>query len=137
MKPSVGIAVDGSSIGNPGTGEWRGVDLATGKVLFKSKQYDDATNNQCEWLAVVHAIGYCQQHNLSVPIYTDSQTARAWVRDGRCGSSHMTSNQELKQVIERAITFLRSNPIPKIETWKTHEWGEIDADYGRKNGWYK
>ena len=131
-KPNVGIAVDGSCINNPGRGEYRGVDLATGQILFLSKAYEDSTNNHVEFLAVVHALMYCKQHRLSIPIYTDSQTARAWVRDRRCGSSHVTSNPDLKNMIDRAVTFLRSNPAPKIETWNTRDWGEIVADYGRK-----
>ncbi len=134
-KPTVGIAVDGSSIGNPGIGEYRGIDLATGQILFQSRKYSDCSNNQAEFLAVVHAIGYCKQNNLSLPIWSDSQTARAWVRDRRCGSSHATSDRDLQDAISRADAFLARNGSVKIETWKTREFGEIAADYGRKGAW--
>lgn len=85
-----------------------------------------------EWLACVHAIGYCQKHDLSSPIYSDSQTARAWVRDRHCGSNHVSSNPELQALIGRAVSFLQKNTPPKIETWLTRECGEIIADFGYK-----
>ncbi|MEC3874175.1 ribonuclease H family protein [Chryseobacterium salviniae] len=32
-----------------------------GKVLFKSRPFEDGTNNIVEFLAIVHALAYCKQ----------------------------------------------------------------------------
>lgn len=45
MKPTQGIACDGSALGNPGLGRYRLVDIATGEVLYQSPQFEDASNN--------------------------------------------------------------------------------------------
>ena len=136
MKPQIGIAVDGSAEGNPGIGEYQGKDLATGKVLFKSKRYSDMTNNVAEWLACVHAIAYCNQNHLDTPIYSDSSTARAWVRQGHCNTQHVTSNTELATAIAKANAYLQEHPGKKIETWDTRAWGQNIADFGKK-GWLR
>ena len=40
-------------------------------------------------------------------------------------------------MIERAERWLKTNNYPnKVETWLTREWGEIPADFGRKNKYY-
>ena len=131
-KPNYGISVDGACEGNPGPGEWRGVDLATGKILFRSGDYKDGTNNIFEFLAVVHALAYAKMHFLDVPIYSDSQTARAWIKNHKCGTFHHTGDTELQHIIQRADEFLAKNVVPNIEVWRTKEWGESPSDYGRK-----
>lgn len=134
-KPTSGIVVDGSCENNPGIGEWQGRDLETGNIIFKSKRYEDCTNNQAEFLACVHALAYCEQHNLDTVIYSDSQTARSWVTKGMCNSQHASSNPELNDAINRANKFLQTHPKRHIETWFSREWGISPADFGKK-GWY-
>ena len=136
MKPQIGISVDGACEGNPGIGEWQGKDLETGKIVFKSKKYENCTNNVAEFLACVHALAYCEQHHIDQVIYSDSVTARAWVRDGCCGTGYTTDNTELQNAIERANKFLSSHTERHIETWRTKDWGDCPADFGRK-GWFR
>ena len=77
MKPTKGIAVDGSTSGNPGLSEYRGVDLETGKVIFY-KKIGVATNNITEFIALCHAV--LLSLGKETTIYTDSQTAISWLK---------------------------------------------------------
>ena len=44
----------------------------------------DGTNNIGEFLAIVHALAFLKQRNLSLPIYSDSKIAMNWVRQKVC-----------------------------------------------------
>lgn len=57
IEPIRGLAVDASCIGNPDEAEYRGVDLASGEVVFH-QSVGWGTNNIEEFLAIVHeAVG--------------------------------------------------------------------------------
>ena len=84
-KPTKGIAVDGSTRGNPGPSEYRAVDLETGAILF-SQKIGVATNNIAEFIALGHAILYCLQNDIRTTIYSDSQTALSWLKNKRVNS---------------------------------------------------
>ena len=130
------IAVDAACSGNPGDMEYRGVDTATGDELFRIGVFKKGTNNVGEFLALVHGLAYLQQINaLNMPIYSDSKTAMAWVRNKKVKTSlkRTAVNDRLFVLIERGEKWLKTNtwknPILK---WKTEVWGEIPADFGRK-----
>lgn len=133
------ISVDASCLGNPGPMEYKGIWTENGQVLFSSKRYTLATNNIGEFLALVHALAYCKKKNVpkEIPIYSDSQTAIAWVKKGKCDTlfPRTENNKDLFDIIDRANkflkenTFLNRNPVLK---WDTGKWGEIGADFGRK-----
>lgn len=55
-RPKSGIAVDGACAGNPGVMEYRGVDIASGRELFRIGSAGNliGTNNIAEYLAIVH-----------------------------------------------------------------------------------
>lgn len=130
------IAVDASTIGNPGPMEYRGVWVETGDVIFSSKVYPVGTNNIGEFLAIVHAMAWMKQQGYIVPIYTDSMTAQSWVKKHQFKTTlpFDQSTLELYQVLERAKQWLDGNDLSEfsIRKWETKEWGEIPADYGRK-----
>lgn len=130
------IAVDGACSGNPGVMEYRGVDVMTGAELFHQGPFVDATNNIGEFLALVHALAFFDKTgNTHTVIYSDSRTAMAWVRDRRCKTKleRTARNQQLFAIIARAEAWLASHtPANRIIKWKTDEWGEIPADFGRK-----
>ena len=129
------IAVDAACAGNPGVMEYRGVFVKTGEILFEKGPFQQSTNNIGEFLALVHAIGYQKQNKLNYPIYTDSLTARAWVRNKLCKSTlkQMAQNQDSFDLIKRAETFLKQTAFNyPVLTWNTKAWGEIPADFGRK-----
>jgi ribonuclease HI len=129
------IAVDAACSHNPGRMEYRGVDLATGQVLFHIA-YPLATNNIGEFLAIVHALAYLAGKQLpTTPVYTDSQTAMTWIRKQRAATTlvHNADTERVHRHLLRAANWLRehayANPILK---WNTSKWGEIPADFGRK-----
>jgi len=135
-KPIVpSLSVDAACSGNPGVLEYQGVDTATKEVVFKQGPFPQGTVNLGEFLALVHGIAYLQKNNLPYPIYSDSITAIAWVRDKVVKSKLELNdtNAELFERIDRALEWLKNNKITtKVLKWETEHWGENPADYGRK-----
>lgn len=130
------IAVDGACSGNPGMMEYRGVKVATGEEIFHVGPLADGTNNIAEYLALVHALALLFRLNDPVtPIYTDSATAVAWVRNRGCRTqlTPSDSNDRIFELLARANVWLRSHtPLNPILRWNTPLWGEIPADFARK-----
>ena len=89
-----------------------------------------------EYLALVHGLALLKsQGRPNTPIYTDSRTARAWVRNRQPKTTlpRTPQNERLFEMIERATAWLNANPLTNpILTWDTPAWGEIPADFGRK-----
>jgi len=129
------FCVDAACSGSPGPVEFRGVDLRTGKEVFKAGPYEHGTNNVGEFLAIVYALRLLKKQHSSLPIYSDSKTAIGWVKKKCCNTSLVADrmNAALFELIEQAETWLEehtySNPILK---WDTQAWGEIPADFNRK-----
>jgi len=130
------IAVDAACSGNPGDLEYRGVDTATSDELFKIGVFKKGTNNIGEFLALVHGLAYLQKTEaFELPIYSDSRTAMAWVRNKKVKTSLKRShvNDQLFKLIARGEQWLKTNHYKNpILKWNTKEWGEIPADFGRK-----
>ncbi len=74
-------AVDAACSGNPGQMEYRGVDLATGVVVFHFGPHY-GTNNIGEFLAIAHALALMEKKGIRKTIYSDSFTARTWIQKG-------------------------------------------------------
>jgi ribonuclease HI len=129
------ISVDAACAGNPGIMEYRGVDTATKTEIFHQGPFEQGTNNIGEFLALVHALALLQKQNSSLPVYSDSITAIAWVRGKKAKTKleQIPQNEILFDLIARAEKWLKENtwqnPILK---WDTENWGEIPADFGRK-----
>lgn len=129
------ISVDAACNSVTGRMEYQGVETQSGARLFSMGPFAGGSNNIGEFLALVHALAWCQKHGIHRPIYTDSRTAMAWVRNkkARTKVSRGSHNQELFELIRRAEKWLAANrwetPILK---WETEAWGEIPADFGRK-----
>lgn len=136
-QPPIGqsIAVDAACSGNPGKMEFQGVFVETKTHLFKSPVYEQGTNNIGEFLAIVYCLAWQKKNNLNYPIYSDSVNAQKWVREGICKTkiTENDKNKALFEVIRWAENWLKTNSfrVP-IYKWKTDEWGEIPADFGRK-----
>lgn len=130
------LSVDAACSHNPGPVEYQGVWVRTGERIFKVGPLAGGTNNLGEFLALVHGLALLKaQGRPLVPIYTDSRTARSWVKRGSPKTTLVRSaeNAELFNLVDRAVAWLASNLITNpILTWDTPKWGEIPADFGRK-----
>ncbi|HMO32034.1 MAG TPA: ribonuclease H family protein [Lacibacter sp.] len=116
--------------------EYQGIFYKTGKRIFHNGPLANGTNNIGEFLAIVHALAYCQKHQLpTLPIYSDSRNAIGWVKQKKCKTNLEESarTQHIFELIRRAEQWLQQhtyrNPILK---WETADWGENPADFGRK-----
>lgn len=136
-KPKVpSISVDAACSGNPGIMEYRGVYTQTGEEIFRLNPMEGGTNNIGEFLAIVHALALLKKQNEKMPIYSDSQIAMGWVRKKKCKTQLEVTNKNSKifELIERAENWLHQNIYPNhILKWHTKAWGEIPADFGRKD----
>ncbi len=129
------IAVDAAYSSASKNMEYQGVYTADNSVLFKIGPLPKGTNNVGEFLAIVHALALCKQKNINLPIYTDSMTAMAWVRNKKAKTTlqEEPANEKLFDYIDRAENWLKQNTwTNKILKWDTKNWGEIPADFGRK-----
>lgn len=128
-------AVDASCQGNPGIMEYRGVDLASGKQIFKVGPFQQGTNNIGEFLAIVHALAEMHRRGEWHNIYSDSKTALAWIRNRQVKTQLKPTekNARLFELMGRGLAWIRTHSWPvKIMKWQTEIWGEIPADFGRK-----
>lgn len=129
------ISVDAACNGKTGEMEYQGVYTGVKQLLFRKGPYQGGTNNIGEFLAIVHALAWCKKHRIDLPVYTDSRTAMAWVRNKKAKTKAVrtSKNEGLFELIERAENWLKkntwNNPLLK---WETEAWGEIPADFGRK-----
>lgn len=133
------LAVDAACSGNPGKMEYRGVVLINDKVqpieVFHSPIYEQGTNNIGEFLAIVDGIKMIQEHQVSIPLYSDSKIAQTWIQRKLCETKlpRNERNQSLFQQIDYAEQWLHDNSFnTEILKWDTDNWGEIPADFGRK-----
>ncbi len=128
-------AVDAACSGNPGLLEYRCVDTATRKEIFRRGPFAQGTNNVGEFLAIVEALILCHEEGHPWPIYSDSVNAIAWVKAKKARTNLIPNKQNaaLFERIAQAEAWLRShaysNPVLK---WQTDSWGENPADFGRK-----
>lgn len=129
------LSVDAACSGNPGKMEYQGVDTRSKDQIFHLA-FDLGTNNIGEFLGIVHGLALLKKQGLhNLPIYTDSATAMAWVRNKKVKTKleRSAKTEKLYELIERGEKWLKtntfSNPILK---WETKSWGEIPADFGRK-----
>jgi ribonuclease HI len=127
--------VDAACSGSPGRLEYRGVDLRTGKEIFRRGPYEHGTNNVGEFLGIVYALMLLHKQKKTVPIYSDSSTAIGWVKKKRCNTELVADekNAVLFDLINSAEVWLLGNAFKNpILKWDTQAWGEIPADFNRK-----
>ncbi|KAA6303564.1 MAG: Ribonuclease H [Candidatus Ordinivivax streblomastigis] len=129
------LSVDAACSGNPGIMEYRGVFTATGEEIFHQGPFQQGTNNIGEFLALVHGLALLKKQNSTIPVYSDSVSAMAWVRNKKAKTTleHCEANKILFELLARAENWLKTNTcLNPILKWETREWGEIPADFGRK-----
>jgi ribonuclease HI len=127
--------VDAACSGSPGPLEYRGVDLRTGKEIFRQGPYQHGTNNVGEFLAIVQALRLLAKNKSKLPVYSDSSTAIGWVKKKNCNTELAADekNAVLFKLIDQAEEWLAEHTIANpILKWDTKAWGEIPADFNRK-----
>ncbi len=130
-----GWAVDASCLGNPGRMEYRGVELMTGKEIFRVGPFEQSTNNIGEFLAIVHALALMEKSGEVHTIYSDSVTGMSWVRNRKVKTQleRKPVNEDSFRMMERALSWLNTHRYSaRILKWQTDRWGEVPADFGRK-----
>lgn len=130
-----GWAVDAACAGNPGKMEYRGIDLMSGRELFRVGPFEQSTNNIGEFLAIVHALSLMHAKGEKHTVYSDSVTGMSWVRNRKVKTQlkRTPATEKSFQLMERALSWLNSHTYDvKIRKWETERWGEIPADFGRK-----
>ena len=129
-------AVDAACSGNPGPMEYQGIDLQTGAQIFHFGPVH-GTNNIGEFLAIVHALALMEKQGFTdKAIYSDSYNAILWVNKKQCKTKLARNPQTegLFQLISRAESWLKTHTVrTPIVKWETKKWGEVPADFGRKN----
>jgi ribonuclease HI len=128
------LCVDAACSGNPGPMEYRGVHLPSGKEVFRFGPIQ-GTNNIGEFLAIVHGLALMEQKGISMPIYSDSVSGQAWVRNKKAKTTlaRTPETEKALDLVARAENWLRTHQVNvPIMKWDTENWGEIPADFGRK-----
>lgn len=118
--------------------EWRGVMNVSKDEVFRSKPYIGGSANIGEFLALIQGIQYLRatgQTNLA--IFSDSQTAMVWLRNGKCNTTigEDILDPEVVQQLKDAETYLSKHSLQdiRLHKWDTPKWKkEIPADFGRK-----
>jgi ribonuclease HI len=129
------LAVDAACNTVTGDMEYRGVDAQSAREYFRQGPYKNGTNNIGEFLAIVHGLALLKRNNSHLPIYTDSKTALAWIRNKHAKTTlaRIPENEILFEMIARAEKWLKENTWKnQLLKWETKIWGEIPADFGRK-----
>ena len=129
------LSVDAACNMVTGQMEYQGVHTGTKELWFKQGPFPKASNNIGEFLALVHGLALLKQKNIHIPIYSDSITAIAWVRQKKHKSIVLPTeeNEVIFDLLIRAEFWLQNNPFQTpIIKWNTKEWGDIPADFGRK-----
>ena len=128
------LCVDAACSGNPGPMEYRGVHLPSGKEVFRFGPIQ-GTNNIGEFLAIVHGLALMEQKGIRMPIYSDSVSGQAWVRNKKAKTTlaRTPETEKALDLVARAENWLRTHQVNvPIMKWDTENWVEIPADFGRK-----
>jgi ribonuclease HI len=116
--------------------EYQGIFYKSGKRIFHNGPMPNGTNNVGEFLAIVHALGYCHKHGLEdIPVYSDSRNAITWVKAMKCKTNleESSKTKHIFDLIKRAELWLKNNTYKNpVLKWETKSWGENPADFGRK-----
>lgn len=134
-KARQGYAVDAAWNARTKVMEYRCVEIATGREIFRHGPFEDATNNVGEFLAIVDALAWLDARGSHAPIYTDSNNAILWVAQARCRTAlaRTPRNTILFERIAQAERWLDAHDYCNaVLKWRTSAWGENPADFGRK-----
>lgn len=118
--------------------QWRGIDLLSGKELFRSEVYQGA-NNLGELMAIYDGVHWMIQNNHNGPIFSDSVTAIAWAMKRKIKSSMPVADPYLPlwNLVWSDLGWSEAEQVREVIgtrlcKWDTKEWGENPSDFNRK-----
>lgn len=136
------ICTDAACPSNPGPVEYRAVDIASGKELFRVWPLEGGSINLAEFLALVDAMQYLLwsspkklEKNI---IYSDSKIALQRVQKWIISTTidRTRQNRQLFDKVDRALQWLVDNTHRpqhlQLRQRPTKERWQIPADFGRK-----
>lgn len=128
----------GGGTGAPsGVVEWRGVDIATGKEVFRSDTYPEGTIAMGEFAALLDGIKHAMDNGYT-EVYTDSVSAMTWLKNGVDPKMKATpASLPLCERIWSDVGWLQLEEVRVpaqrlMRKWLSKEWGENPADLGYK-----
>lgn len=130
-RPIEGIATDAAHSVKNGITRYRGIDLKTGKEIFR-RNLGNQTVNIGEFLGVIEAVKYIIENNYTPSIiYTDSITAISWFYNKKTSSKKRNLELKKAEVFLETISF----KVDKITVlhWDNKGWGETPADFENKS----
>lgn len=112
------------------------MDMDSGQYVYRSGIFEQGTVNLAEFLGIYRALRILHEKgDATTPVWSDSQTAIAWVANKRT-KSKMPLNEftyEIIDAVDEGIAWLKEHrPANPVRKWHTDVWGEIPADFGRK-----
>lgn len=129
------ICVDGAWNTSTNAIEYQAVILPKKEIIFHAGPFSAGTNNIAEFLAIVHALTYCQKNPNISAVYSDSRTAISWVKRKKAATKIISTDAtaQIIAIVRRAEDWLHRNAYnTPILKWETSAWGENPADFGRK-----
>lgn len=125
--------------GSPaGVVEWRGVDIATGKELFRSDIYPEGSISQGELCAILDGIKWLLDEGSDQLIYSDSEVGIHWAKNpGKPPKMNASgAGIQIAQRIWSDLGWLELDEVRhllgRLKKWETKKWGENPADLGYK-----
>ena len=125
-----GLAVDAAHSTKNRKTEFQGVDLKTGKTVFRF-DLGNQTVNIGEFLAIVEGVKYILETGYEPRrVFSDSVTAISWFKNKRTASGKRNKLLMKAEVYLRAMAYWVDTV--EVVKWNNREWGEIPADFGNK-----
>lgn len=130
MSLTEGLAVDAAHSTKNRKTEFQGVDLKTGKTVFRF-DLGNQTVNIGEFLAIVEGVKYILETGYEPRrVFSDSVTAISWFKNKRTASGKRNKLLMKAEVYLRAMAYWVDTV--EVVKWNNREWGEIPADFGNK-----
>lgn len=96
------ICVDAAWNTQTGVVEYRGLETLSGKEIFRMGSFEDGTINVGEFLALVHGLAWCKQHDRNVPVCSDSYNAIKWVKQKKV-NTHLQPSEKTSYCLNSSI----------------------------------
>lgn len=96
-----------------------------GNLIYKSPDFAGISDHIGQYCAIVHAIGWLEKQGYVIPVYSQSKTAIAWVKNGECN----TDAGQDSELFAKCKKYASETKFPTafIGWWDYKTWGENPA----------